>query len=317
MSDAHSLISTIKSHTAAADSPELDALRTALLKRYGDSVLALLFYGSCQRSGNHRDGLVDLYVIVDHYRRAYGRWLPALANKLLPPNVFYIEEPVADGKVRAKYAVVSLHDFEKANSLRCFHSYFWARFAQPTGIAWVRDEETCEKMFRIFSIALASFMSRVLPALPHPFSIRDAWQKGLLMTYSAELRAEKPGRITSLYTANPAYYEETFRKVLPSLGYAVIKTSDDPDSTYRIEVSSLYRARNRAGWFVRRIQGKILSVLRLLKAAFTFQAGVEYILWKIERHSGVRAEVPKGLENHPLLASLVLFWKIRRRGGFR
>ena len=35
-----------------------------------------------------------------------------------------------------------------------------------------------------------------------------------------------------------------------------------------------------------------LSVLRLLKALFTFEGGLDYIAWKLERHSGQRIEVP-------------------------
>ena len=47
--------------------------------------------------------MLDFYLIVSDYRSAYAkRWL-ATANRLIPPNVFYIEH---DGLV-AKYAVLS------------------------------------------------------------------------------------------------------------------------------------------------------------------------------------------------------------------
>ncbi|MCK7514406.1 MAG: hypothetical protein MZV70_67245 [Desulfobacterales bacterium] len=51
---------------------------------------AILFYGSCLRSGDDRGGMVDLYVIVERYRSAYrsavlGRAQPApAAQRLLP-----------------------------------------------------------------------------------------------------------------------------------------------------------------------------------------------------------------------------------------
>ncbi len=44
-------------------------------------------------------------------------------------------------------------------------------------------------------------------------------------------------------------------------------------------------------WRRRRALGKLLSVLRLFKAAFTFNQPLEYILWKVERRSGLRALV--------------------------
>jgi hypothetical protein len=75
--------------------------------------------------------------------------------------------------------------------------------------------------------------------------------------------------------------------------------------------------RNLLAWRVRQVQGKVLSVLRLLKGLLTFENGLDYILWKIERHSGIRMEVSPALRRFPLLAVPVTFWKLFRKGGFR
>ena len=61
----------------------------------------------------------------------------------------------------------------------------------------------------------------------------------------------------------------------------------------------------------------MLSVLRLVKAVTTFEGGVDYILWKIERHSGVSVEVEPHLRRRPLLAMVVLSWRLYRKGGFK
>ena len=63
--------------------------------------------------------------------------------------------------------------------------------------------------------------------------------------------------------------------------------------------------------------GKLLSVLRLIKAAFTFRDGANYILWKIERHSGVHHSLTPWQARHPILASTVIFWQLYRKGAFR
>jgi hypothetical protein len=65
------------------------------------------------------------------------------------------------------------------------------------------------------------------------------------------------------------------------------------------------------------MQGKCLSALRLLKALLTFENGLDYALWKIERHSNVRVEVSPLLRRIPPLAVLVIFWKLFRKGAFR
>ena len=66
----------------------LDALLESLQQRHKGSVLAMLFYGSCLRSGDLFDGLVDLYVIVSGYRQAHTHFLSAFANRVLAPNVY-------------------------------------------------------------------------------------------------------------------------------------------------------------------------------------------------------------------------------------
>ena len=70
-------------------------------------------------------------------------------------------------------------------------------------------------------------------------------------------------------------------------------------------------------WAIRILQGKILSVLRLVKGTLTFDGGVDYILWKIKRHSGVTMEASPFLRRHPILAMLVLSWRLYRLGGIR
>jgi len=94
---------------------------------------------------------------------------------------------------------------------------------------------------------------------------------------------------------------------------------DDSAGTprYRARIPRRVRAANRLAWGLRAFQGKLLSVFRLLKAATTFEGGVDYILWKIERHSGVSVEVAPRLKRRPLLAMGVLAWRLYRKGGFR
>ena len=59
------------------------------------------------------------------------------------------------------------------------------------------------------------------------------------------------------------------------------------------------------------------SVLRLFKAAFTFNEPLEYLLWKIERHSGLYIEPSDRQLRHPLIFAWPLLWKLKRQGAFR
>ena len=73
----------------------------------------------------------------------------------------------------------------------------------------------------------------------------------------------------------------------------------------------------RRRWWWRRRLGKGVQVLRLCKAAYTFTDGLDYVLWKIEQHSGVRAEPSDWQRRHPLLAAPSLAWRLYRRRAFR
>ena len=67
--------------------PAVHALADRIRRTYPLSAQAILFYGSCLRTGDDREGIVDLYLLVDSYHRTYARHLWAALNKLMPPNV--------------------------------------------------------------------------------------------------------------------------------------------------------------------------------------------------------------------------------------
>ncbi len=299
------------------DSPALSALVDALLRRHGHAVNAILFYGSCLRSGDLFDGLVDLYLIVDDYTAFYARKTRALANWLLPPTVFYAEIGVADRIVRAKYAVLSSADLRNGTSRRWFHSYLWGRFTQPTALAWCRDEAARRQIEASLESARRTFLEQVLPRLPAAGRVRDLWQQGLQLSYGAELRAESAGRPAELTAAALDYYAAATREAAASLRYPLAIDGSGADSRYRAEISALSRGLSRAAWALRTAQGKLLSVARLLKALLTFEGGLDYIAWKLERHSGQRIEIPPRVRRYPLIFVWGLFWRLYRRGVFR
>ncbi len=59
-----------------------------------------------------------------------------------------------------------------------------------------------------------------------------------------------------------------------------------------------------------------MSILRLVKALFTFEGGIDYIVWKLQRHSGQEIIVPDKVRRYPLVFSWGFFWRLYRRGIF-
>ncbi len=310
-----SLVALVRQHSTLVPTPAMQTLREHVLATHGDAVEAIVFYGSCLHRGQELEGLVDLYVLVDSYRHFYPNTIPALFNKLLPPNVFYMEWSFQEQTLRVKYAVVSLADFERGTSTRWYHSYLWARFAQPVALLHARDERAMERVTECLARAVVTFAGRVIPYLPPHFTAQDLWIEGLRLSYRAELRAEKPHRAVALYETSAGYLDQLTREAVSALTYPVDAAAET--NIYHSRIPSRRRQLNRLAWTLRQLQGKLLSVLRLLKAVFTFQGGFNYILWKIERHSGISVDVSPFARRYPLLAGWGVIWRLYRRGAFR
>ena len=73
---------TITSPDGAPTDPTLAALLTQLQARHEGAICAILLYGSCLRSGDIYEGLLDLYLVCDSYRAAYRRSWLSVANWL-------------------------------------------------------------------------------------------------------------------------------------------------------------------------------------------------------------------------------------------
>lgn len=270
--------------------PKVTALARAIAAKHAPASRAVLFYGSCLRQKQLEGLMLDFYLIVSDYRSAYAkRWLAA-ANRLIPPNVFYIEH---DGLV-AKYAVLSEGDFYRLNGPETRNVSVWARFAQPSRLVWAADDEARSNT--------ASAIARAAPTLLAAAGQRDGetaldwWRRAFALTYSAELRAEPKSRSASVVDADLERYERFSEPAIAAVPSLLARPSS---------------------WARRRVEGKLLSVARLAKASATFAGGVDYIAWKINRHAGTDIQIKPWQRRWPLLAAVSLLPRLLRSGAVR
>jgi hypothetical protein len=269
--------------------PRVTAMATAVAERHGEASRAVLFYGSCLREKQLERLMLDFYLIVSDYGSAYDkRWL-ARANAMIPPNVFPFEH---DG-LMAKYAVLSERDFYRLNGPETRSVSVWARFAQPSRLVWAADDAARRAAIRAVSRAAPTLLSaagRVEGEAP-----LDWWRRAFALTYSAELRAERKGRAGSVVESDADRYRRFSEAAIASIDPAV----------------------PAGGWARRRVEGKMLSVVRLAKASATYAGGAEYIAWKINRHAGTDIVLSEWQKRHPLLAAISLLPKLLRSGAIR
>ncbi len=291
--------------------PALQKLLDEILTLFGPSVRAVLYYGSCLQTGRETDGLLDLYILVDDYLGAYGNPALSFLNWLLPPNVFYMEVRLGEKQViRAKYSVISLADFLEKTSEKAFHSYFWGRFSQPAAVVYCSERRVKRVLEHALARSVITFLKRTVPCIGPEFTARQLWLTGLGLSYRAEIRPEKTRRLAVYWQMQGLVLEGVTRAALPVLPFEIRLIQKDGQQIYHSAIPERTRRLCSFSWLIRTVQGKILSVLRLLKAAFTFRGGVDYAVWKIKRHSGVDIEVSPFLRRHPVLAMVVLSWKL-------
>lgn len=274
---------------------------------HGAAVLAILFYGSCRRSGD-AGGLLDLYVVHDGHRAFHRRWLPAALNALLPPTVLLRQGDLAGvGKVRAKVAVLSRRQFEARLRAGSMDTTIWARFCQPSTLLLARDDAARDWAAEAAARALAAAARWAVGLGPEADTAAGYWRGLFARTYGAELRAERSGRADTVYEAAPEWFDAALPLALTAEGVPV-----------RAEGPVLHAGAPPPGsWAARRVFGKVLNVARLVKAAFTFEGGADYLAWKVERHSGVRLDLTPWQRRHPIMAAPLLLWRLWRQGAVR
>ncbi len=258
-------------------------------RRHGAAVRCILFYGSHRREGDI-GGLLDLYVLFDSHRAFHRRPVPALFNRLLPPNVLFVSVAGPKGPIRAKVAVMSRRAFARRMRSETLDTTIWTRFCQPASLAYAADEEVRRWAVMTVAEGMRTAAGWAAALAPGTTSSEDRWRSLFSATYRLELRPERGDRSVQVYRANRGWFD--------AISDAVVMAAEVPD--------------RHASWRARRLAGKPLNLARLVKAAFTFDGGADYISGKLGRHTGVVIRPTAWQHRHPLLGAPGLLLAHRR-----
>jgi hypothetical protein len=306
------LIELVRDEAAVPCAPAFGELADHVRSTCTGGVEGVLLYGSCLRGGDPAAGIVDMLVIVSGYRGSPGGAVQRALNGLLPPGVYFLQGGIPP--VRCKYAVISLEDFERGTRA-WLQPYLWARFAQPSRLLYARDDSVRDRVCASLAAAVVRFLRNILPVLPEAtLPSTEIWRRGLTLTYGVELRPEATDRSDILAAADADYFERATRAASDAIADLVVPADA---GAWRLIATEAERRACRHRWRLRRLQGPAVSILRWMKAAFTFSGGVDYAAWKIERHTGVRIEITERLRRHPLVYGWPVLWRLWRSGTLR
>lgn len=278
------------------------------LTKGNNAVLGVLFYGSGLWKTIEQDTVLDFYLLVDNFK-SYGAPLShRFWGSLLPPNVYYAEKQMNGEALRCKYAVMTLRQFTRAARGFAVAPSIFARFAQPCRLIAPQNKQTEQDILRALEDANRTFHRRTLPLLKnHRITAEEIWQTGLSETYKSELRSEKKDRNASIYEAAPESFKERTALYSQKQPHTLSAAQED---FYLAHVPFWKKLLTTINTPIRRYGGKLVTLLRLVKAPLTFDGAVDYIVWKIERHSGQKLEPTTFQRNHPLIAGWPLLFKV-------
>lgn len=249
--------------------------------------LAALFYGSNLRTGE-REGVLDFYLL-----------LPCRQREKIWPRVSYHERDIGGGTLRAKVATMSFEQFAKACRGESRDTTIWARFVQPSALVWQADQRQTETVAGAIAAAVQTAARLAVALGPPAASADEYWRCLFRATYQAEFRVEKAGREDAILSANHDHFAGLLPLALEAAGVGFTESA----GVYVPTMTLPERKRWQRWWHARRRLGKPLNLLRLAKAATTFEGAARYAAWKVERHTGVAIEVTPFREKHPLLAA--------------
>jgi hypothetical protein len=280
---------------------EAHALAEEIRRRHGDSVAAILFYGSCLRRAYVEGGVLDFYVVVDSYRAAYRNLLLSVSNALLPPNVYFVDLPFEGGSLRMKYNVISRDDFSAACRPESLHPIVWARFCQPAAVLYARDEAVRSGLASDAAEAAVTMVSRMLALHPESATVEDLWQAGFGTTYTTEMRVETPETIRTVFAADPERYAAVTALAVEVLARRGLVQGRVEGQRLQVRMNDSARAGVIRSWNRKLPIAKGFYVIRLIKSALTFGDWLPYALWKLNRHSGVTIDLTDRQRRHPLI----------------
>lgn len=301
----------IAAEQSAPPPPRAVAMANAIRARHGETVEAFVFYGSGLREADNIEKMLDYYVLTQSYKDVHGFGPKAFASFALPPSVHFLEATDPDGQpMSSKYSIVSLPAFERRVVGKAREPMIWARFSQPCLIMNCVSEDLRNRLVSHLAKAVLHFADQAAPLMAGKMTARAFWSRALAESYRTELRAERPlERATEIVDRYGQRYD--------ALGEAIFGPVDDHGLIAVPAASAVSKNATRLKWATRRWVGKPATALRVLKAAFTFDGGLDYVLHKLKSHSDVTLEVTPHQRRHPILWSPVLAWKLWRRGAFR
>lgn len=182
-------------------------------KIYGNSLIAVIFYGSKLFEPENKDSLYDFYVIVDSYEKVHRSPLHIILNRILPPSVYLAEVEMNGEKRYAKSNIISFEDLKKS-ILEPTEIYIIGRFAKKIHILFAKNEKARREIESLCVESQYFCLTYTIPLMKdrEKFKFEELVKEILSLSYKGEVRIEDPQKIEKLYEPFKDFYLKVYSK---------------------------------------------------------------------------------------------------------
>lgn len=216
-------------------------LQEEVLRRTGkDNLVYAIQYGSFVTGDTTPTSMIDLIIVVEDTRRFHQRNMDLHKDDYGPPllvswhnflnkfslNFYHTYLPHMGQSIKAKYAVISRQDFirgchgslaEKEKEGQGAFGLYVAGRMQKVALRPLYKTENEEKVVQIEKAINAARIDGVwlsLGFLGDEFDFNELLTTYVYLSYRADLRVEKPGKIQTMIERNRKDYEVMLRSIL-------------------------------------------------------------------------------------------------------
>jgi len=275
----------------------------------GASLVGVVFFGSRKSdAGFDRHSAWDFFVVTrgygEFYRRlrAAGRLrrnpgLVAGLNAVLPPNQLRLQLETPRGTVTAKCAVIDVEALERSTGPGRRDHFCAGRLFQPVEVVHSAGAAAAERLLACVLSAHRETWRWSRPWLPDRFDTDAFYRRALEVSMAGEIRPESSRRAVALWEAQADHRRAVYPLLLAELAERGELVADG--GAWRPARPA--GAGERLRWRLYFAVSKARATLRWFKYVVTFDDWLDYILAKVERHTGRRIELSAAQRRYPLI----------------
>ncbi len=290
---------------------EIELFLNWFKNRYGDNLLAVIFFGSClSEKTKSATSFKDFIVVVERYRRTSLNPLAWLSRWILPPDLFHLALEQEGKKHECKYYLLNAPQLKDTTSEQAKDLYVLGRLSKRIALIYARDEASRELVLQAQESAMRR-ASRLSLAFLEGFNLEEFIKAVLRLSYLAETRLEDERKVESLYTAHKEFYHRAYALILDELinAGAVKKLAE---ARYQVIKDRLEMKKDEVEEYL--IKSRKRFKARWPKMILTVDNWLDQLLGKLERTYGIKLEIPAWERPIVLITGWRHYFRFKREG---